>query len=292
MDVRPASNFACPIDGLPLASDGKRWICSSGHSFDVAREGYCNLLPAQHKASLDPGDSKEMVVARRRFLDAGHYAPISDRLFFLAARAFDEGGVRDACLVDAGCGEGYHIARIAALTQEQGRPGRLTLAGMDVSKWAVKAAARRGVPAAWAVASNRRPPFVAGSVDLIACAFGFPHWAGFAGVLKEGGHVLLADPGPDHLVELRRIIYETVRQSLPPPLDAAQKAGFVLVAEETLVYKTAVEGAQAVGDLLRMTPHGARVPKQRRGEVEALSGLGITVDVTFRLLGRRAAARG
>ena len=71
MSVAGFDALACPLDGLPLQSTGTAWRCASGHSFDIASQGYTNLLPVQHKRSRDPGDSKEMVAARRRFLTAG-----------------------------------------------------------------------------------------------------------------------------------------------------------------------------------------------------------------------------
>lgn len=277
------------MDGLPLDASGSPWICARGHTYDVAQEGYCNLLLVQNKASRDPGDSRQMVAARHRFLEAGHYAPIAERLYYLASGTLDPAAEKPLCIVDAGCGEGYYLSRFAAHAAAQNASTDVALAGIDVSKWAVKAAAKRGVQAAWAVASNRQPPFLAHSVDLILSVFGFPHWPGFAGVLAPGGHVLLADPGPDHLIELRRIIYPSVRQSPPPVLDAAEAAGFHLSAEETLLYKIGLEGQAAIQDLLLMTPHGAKIARERRGAVEALTGLEVTVDVTFRLLSRISA---
>jgi 23S rRNA (guanine745-N1)-methyltransferase len=276
------------MDGLALDASSGSWRCARGHGYDVAQEGYCNLLLVQHKASRDPGDSKEMVAARRRFLDAGHYAPIAERIFFIISGAFRDRARTPAHIVDAGCGEGYYLARLADLSAKHRLPVDIQLAGIDVSKWAVRAAARRDTPAAWAVASNRQPPFVAGSVDLILCIFGFPHWKGFAGVLGERGHVLLADPGPDHLIELRRVIYPDVRQSPPPSLEPAEKAGFALAAEERLMFKVGLASKHVVQDLLLMTPHGVRVPRERRGEVDALERLEVTVDVRFRLMSRRS----
>ncbi|RTL64177.1 MAG: methyltransferase domain-containing protein [Hyphomicrobiales bacterium] len=289
MTLRPASNLACPMDDLPLDVSGSAWRCARGHSFDVAQEGYCNLLLVQQKASRDPGDSKAMVAARHRFLEAGHFAPIADRLYFQALGALAEHQGASPCVLDAGCGEGYYLARFADLAEKHGQPPDIALAGMDVSKWAVKAAAKRGLAATFVVGSNKHPPFLPGSVDLILSVFGFPHWEGFARVLAGGGHVLLADPGPEHLAQLREVIYPTVRASPPPSLDAAGKAGFALAAEETLLFSIDLEGQQAIQDLLLMTPHGARVPQERRGAIAALERLTVTIDVTFRLVAKRAA---
>lgn len=275
------------MDGLPLNTGGSAWSCARGHSFDVAQEGYCNLLLVQQKASRDPGDSKSMVAARHRFLEAGHFAPVAERLYFIASGVLAEGLAAAPSVLDAGCGEGYYLARIAALAQKHRQPPDLALAGMDVSKWAVKVAAKRGLAATFVVGSNKHPPFLSGSVDLILSVFGFPHWDGFARVLADGGHVLLADPGPEHLAELRQIIYPSVRSSPAPSLDAAEKAGFALAAEETLLYSVDLEGQQPIQDLLLMTPHGARVPQERRASIAALDRLTVTIDVTFRLVAKR-----
>lgn len=278
------------MDGFPLDMSGSAWRCARGHSYDVAQEGYCNLLLVQQKASRDPGDSKAMVAARHRFLEAGHFAPFAERLYFFASGVLAEGRATPPCVLDAGCGEGYYLAHFAALADKHRLPPDLALAGMDVSKWAVRAAAKRSLAATLVVGSNRQPPFLAGSVDLILSVFGFPHWAGFAAVLAEGGHVLLADPGPEHLAELRQVIYPSVRASPPPSLDAAEKGGFALAAEETLLYSVDLEGQHVIQDLLLMTPHGARVPQERRAAVAALERLSVTVDVTFRLVAKRGNA--
>ena len=179
MQIAAATNLACPIDGLPIDTHGTQRRCAAGHCFDMARAGYCNLLVVQHKASRDPGDSKDMVAARRRFLEAGHFQPIADHVFNAARKcvtAAEDGAFN---VVDAGCGEGYYLERLARLTAASPEPGTLGLAGIDVSKWAVKAAARRKAPVTWLVANNRTPPFLAGSVDLVLCLFGFPVWEGF-----------------------------------------------------------------------------------------------------------------
>lgn len=284
MRLEPAENLACPMDGLALVRDAGQLRCAGGHSFDVAREGHCNLLLVQHKASRDPGDSREMVAARRRFLDAGHYAPIADRACAVAWFALDPMRGRRAAVLDAGCGEGYFLQRFGEHVAAEPGGGVLTLAGIDISKWAVKAAAKRGVPATWVVASNRQPPFRPGSVDLILCLFGFPVWEGFCKVLAPGGSVLLVDPGPEHLIELRAIIYPEVRRAPPPSLAAAEAAGYRLAREESLRFEMTLPDAQAIRDLLAMTPHAHRVPQERRAAVAALSRLSVTVEVVLRLV--------
>ncbi len=256
----------------------------AGHSFDMAREGYCNLLVVQHKASRDPGDSKDMVAARRRFLEAGHFAPIADRMFNTVRECVSgaTGGLSN--IVDAGCGEGYYLDRLSQFAVSNPEPGTLGLAGIDVSKWAVKAATRRKAPVTWLVANSRTPPFLAGSVDLVLCLFGFPVWEGFKKIQKPDGHVLLVDPAADHLLELRQIIYPTVRHSPPPRLAAAEAAGYRLLREEGLRFSATLTDAETIQDLVAMTPHAHRVAQAGQIALADLSTLVVTVDVAFRLL--------
>ena len=284
MQIVAAAKLACPIDGLPLETRAAQHRCAAGHSYDMAREGYCNLLVVQHKASRDPGDSKDMVAARRRFLELGHFESIADRTFAVAREciAAAQGGAFN--IVDAGCGEGYYLDRLARLAAASPDVGAVALAGIDVSKWAIKAAARRKVPVTWLVANNRQPPFLPGSVDLLLCLFGFPIWEGFRKVQKPGDHVLLVDPTADHLIELRQIIYPAVNRSPPPSLAAAEAAGYRLLREEGLRSGVTLSGTEAIQDLLAMTPHAHRVPQDRRTALAELASLSVTVDVAFRLL--------
>jgi 23S rRNA (guanine745-N1)-methyltransferase len=283
MRVTPLTVLACPLDGLPLRQEGAQYQCSSGHSFDRAREGYCNLLVVQHKASIDPGDSKDMVAARRRVLEAGHYAPIAAHLFDDHVRPLTNGHQGPFRIVDAGCGDGDCLDRIAQKAIACDQSGELELAGLDVSKWAIKAAAKRKAPVTWLVANNRTPPFARG-IEVILCLFGFPVWEGFKTVQVEGQRVLLVDPGPDHLIELREIIYPVVHKSPPPALPLAAAAGYHLANETTVRFQTTLTTQQMIADLVGMTPHGHRMSQDGRIALAALDRCVVTVEVVVRTL--------
>ena len=284
INVAPALNFACPLDGLALAAEANTLRCPTGHCFDRAKEGYCNLLVVQHKASRDPGDSREMVAARRRFVDAQHFAPITEHLFGVVQQAMTAAAGRTLTVLDAGCGEGYTLDRLAVLAQQSTDHGTIALAGIDVSKWAIKAAARRKSPVTWLVANNARPPFLAGSVDLILCLFGFPVWDGFKSVQRSGSQVVLVDPGPDHLIELREIIYPSVTRAPPAPVAVAEPAGHRLTREERLQFPITLARQDPIQDLLAMTPHGHRITEAGRGRLAQMESLAVTVDVVVRTL--------
>ncbi|MGE5471630.1 MAG: putative RNA methyltransferase [Bacteroidota bacterium] len=280
MNITPFAALACPLDGAPLHCHGASWRCAAGHSFDLASQGYTHLLPVQQKRSRDPGDSKEMVAARRRFLNAGLYQPIAAAVS-RAALADLPAGAMASCL-DAGCGEGYYLRQLAAAPWA----GELSVLGLDISKWAVLAAAKQDRRPNWVVGSNAHLPVLSGSLDRVLCLFGFPVYGEFARVLKADGQLLLADAGPDHLRELREIIYPTLKpeRSGEVPLPA----GFGDLGTESVRYGVDLVGAEQIADLLAMTPHLYRASAEGRARAAALTALRVTVDVRLTRLGRLA----
>lgn len=282
MQIVKANNLACPLDGTPFGVYAKTLRCPNGHSFDEARQGYVHLLPVQHKRSREPGDSPAMVEARRRFLEAGFYRPISERLNALALQHLPS--VEHLCMVDAGCGEGYYLVNFLAALLEQGGPASVSLVGIDIAKPAVIAAARRNKQLTWLVASNRNPPLQPHSVDMLFCMFGFPDYSAFRHILKPGGVLVLVDAGRDHLLQLREIIYPEVRKAPPPALDQALQQGFSLVQMSELSYLSTPLDRQQIADLLLMTPHLYRATQAGKEAAARLEHLRLTVDVVFRVL--------
>ena len=197
------SLFRCPICAAPLIREGRVYRCSNGHSYDIAREGYVHLLPPNKKHSKAPGDDKDMVAARVRFLGAGYYEPLRRTLEEEAVRYAEEG----ACLLDSGCGEGYYTAGIAQALREAGKSPRT--AGIDLSKSALRHAARRDKGTEFAVASAYHLPVADTSIDLIVNCFSPMAGEEFLRVLRPGGRLLYVVPAPDHLWELKEVLYET-----------------------------------------------------------------------------------
>jgi 23S rRNA (guanine745-N1)-methyltransferase len=196
----------------------------------------------------------------------------------------------DSVVVDAGCGEGYYLEQLQAqlLSSTGFTPAVL---GFDISKWAVQAATRRLV-ATWLVASNRNIPLAPGSVDCVLSVFGFPVYGSFMAVLKEGGSLLVVHPGPRHLIELREIIYPSVRhRELPLTQHAeAEAAGFAAGPTSTLQFVTAPLDQTEIAQLLTMTPHLYRASREGKERAAVLDNFPVTVDVVFQLLHPRPGA--
>lgn len=272
----------CPLCQAALTQQANSLCCPQQHTFDLARQGYVNLLPVQQKHSKHPGDAKAMVDARSRFLDSGVYQPIAQAL---ADKALQQSAQADRwTLLDAGCGEGYYTQFIHQ--QLAARPGLAchTL-GLDISKAAISAATRRQRDIIWLVASNAHPPLQPASIDMMLCLFGFPSYAGMAPLLKPQGSLWLVDPGPNHLIELRQRIYPSVNQTPPPAITAAAAYGLQLQQESLITFQTDCLTHAQIQDLLGMTPYLYRATAQARAAAAQFADMRVTVEVVLRQLG-------
>lgn len=275
MPVTAFHRLVCPLDGQPLTRQNTAWQCPQGHSFDIARQGYVHLLPVQKKRSKDPGDSKAMVAARQRFLNAGHYQCIADALNKAVLQALPA----DPACLDAGCGEGYYLRQLGQAVPEG---SELQVLGLDVSKWAVLSAAKQDRAPAWVVGTNAHIPVPDNSLDRVLCVFGFPVFDEFARVLKPGGRLIMVGPGPDHLRELRDIIYPSVTER--PEGERVVPESFQEMSRETVRETIVLESGLNIADLLAMTPHLYRAPAEGLARAAELTRLQLTLDVRTQVL--------
>jgi 23S rRNA (guanine745-N1)-methyltransferase len=270
--------YQCPLCHLPLQQHAQQWRCEQNHQFDRAKEGYVNLLPVQHKRSKQPGDSPEMMQARRDFLDAGYYQPLQQRVCTLLDEVLP---AQAQAVLDIGCGEGYYTAALAA----QLKPARtLTVYGLDVAKVAVRYAAKRYRQASFCVASSHRLPFEDNCLDAIIRIYAPCNAQELARTVKPGGYVLTVAPGPRHLYQLKAAVYEDAQ--LHPEQDE-QFPGFTRLCQQTLAYPMTLTGEAAL-QLLQMTPFAWRAGEEARrllGE-----GLACETDFVIRLHQRQPAA--
>lgn len=264
------SLFCCPICGAELRREEHRYLCPGGHSFDLAKEGYVNLLPANRQHSKAPGDDKDMAAARTRFLEGGWYGPLR----FELCKLIDRLAPSAPSLLDAGCGEGWYTQAMAEVVTARG--GRT--AGVDLSKPAVKKAAKRCPEGEFAVASVYHLPLADGSVDILTDCFSPLAAEEFYRVLKPGGKFLYVVPGPRHLWELKAVLYDD-------PYENEEKReeypGFHYVEVAPVERSFTLPSPQDISDLFRMTPYYWKTPK---GGAERLAGLeSLAVTGQFRV---------
>jgi 23S rRNA (guanine745-N1)-methyltransferase len=252
--------FCCPLCKSSLQQQEKTMLCSKGHTYDIAREGYVNLILANQKASKEPGDSPEMLRARRNFLNSGYYRRLAENIADIIIRYIDETG-GDVIILDAGCGEGYysdHISRIPSIIT------RSSICGIDVSREGVKLSAKRKNDVQWGVASVHSIPLPEKSVNIILNIFA-PHDAGeFSRITTDNGVLISVIPGPEHLKGLKEELYDTVTEhdDVYPEI-----TGFSVQDADNLKYEFTVIWPQIKSDLLKMTPYYWRT---KPGRIQAL----------------------
>ena len=262
----------CPICGSVLNRVEREYRCENRHSFDIARQGYVNLLTVQQKRSLHPGDTREQVLSRRAFLDAGYYAPIAQALCDTAKELGAAGPI-----LDVGCGEGYYSTRLAeALNTE--------LAGLDISKEAVRCAAGKYKNALWLCGNAAHLPVADSSAGVLTSLFALTIPEEFHRVLRSGGYYFQVLAAEDHLMGLKSIIYPELlhkEKNMVPELP-----GFELVKSVPIRFDFTVEREQ-VQNLLSMTPHVYRISKEgaaRLAATERLSDTASCVLNVFRVV--------
>jgi len=262
----------CPLCRQPLHRQPRVWRCPGEHSFDVAREGYVNLLPVQHKHSREPGDSAAMVTARREFLQAGHYQPLREALVELL-RPLGAGS-----LLDVGCGEGWYTSALPAVAGE--------VIGLDIAKAAVQSAAKRHRGITWLVGSAAHLPFADAALDLVCSLFTPLVEPEMQRVLRPGGHALVVTPAPDHLWSLRERLFVEVRPHEPDKFLPGFEAQFDLRTRQELGFALSL-GQADLRRLLAMTPYAWKAKPERRAALESSAGLETQAAFSLLLFQRR-----
>lgn len=268
----------CPLCHELLSREQQRWCCSNNHSFDIAREGYTHLLPVQKKKSRAPGDDKMMVNARSSFLNGGYYQSFSDALNQQVLHCLQQQHNTAPAIIDAGCGEGYYSSRLQQSLIQQAIDTDIT--GVDISKWACRAAAKRNPHTQWLVASSSDIPVADDSADIILCLFAPIQSEEFERCLKDSGQLIIASTGPQHLLELREILYDKV-DTTSLNTDASVEQHFTPLAAQpqSVSQLIKLEGSDDIMDLLAMTPHYWRAPKQRKQQLSQLETLSVSLDI-------------
>lgn len=268
MDRSPRVILLCPVRdcGAPLARGERAWSCLRGHSFDLAKSGYLNLLQPQDKRSKTPGDSREAVAARRRILAAGHDAPfLEDLRATIAALPLPP----NPAILDVGCGEGTHLAALAATFQAEAH-------GLDLSVPAIDLAARTHPGHTWVVANaDRILPYADGSFDLALSLTARRNAPELHRVLSPPGRLLVAVPSEDDLAELREaVLGEKLLRNRVAPTVAAFAPHFELESHHPVRWTIPLE-AEEVRDVLASTYRGKR--ESQRERVEGLGGRRVTM---------------
>jgi 23S rRNA (guanine745-N1)-methyltransferase len=272
--------LVCPICELVLTRDGPRYHCPNAHSFDIARDGYVNLLRVPY-----PGDTRAMLHARRAFLDAGHYRPLA---VAIAAHihAHIHANTATPAVLDIGCGEGTYVATVAGALNAAKIPA--TCFGLDVAKDAVSLAAKRHPNVQFLVANTRaRLPFAAFSLGALLCVFAPRNPPEFARVLTPGGLFLVAMPSPQHLREARAAFgLLDVEPEKERHIQAQFAGDFTLAGIEPIDYTLTLTGPD-LANLILMSPSARHVAPAQLDRARNADQFTVTVSFVVQRYLRR-----
>jgi len=254
----------CPKCKKELIRSESGWNCSAHHHYDEASSGYVNLM--LQNSSKAHGDNSEMIVARRRFLAAGHYRPLLDKIIeVLKEESF-------STAVDCGCGEGYYTN---ALSNEFRKAQWL---GLDLSKSAINLASKNRTEAFYAIASTAECPIQSDSADLVLNIFSPIFEKELSRIVSPIGRIILVSPDEDHLLEMKEVLYPAVRLNPQPNFDFTK---LTLEKTEHVSFMMKINTQEAMSDLLKMTPYAYHTPIEGINRYNEL--LHIEVRASFRL---------
>ncbi len=264
--------FKCPLCGckMSVTQDGKSAKCSGDnqkgkmHSFDFSTDGYLSF-------GATGGDSKEAVRARSAFLNKGYYSTAAKAVVDAVKNyaGFTE------YLVDAGCGEGYYTQMLSECSKY--------ISGFDLSKFACMAGAKRAKrdrcdSILYATASVFELPVSDGSADVITNIFAPCAEEEYTRALKSGGILLVAGAGKNHLMGLKKTIYDNIyengeRADLPVRLTH--------IGKELCRYEVKVCGKEDIATLFSMTPYYWRTSENDKRKLEGAEEL--TTEIEFEI---------
>lgn len=256
----------CPVCGKPLHREKKSFFCDARHCYDIAKSGYVNLLAPNQKRTPLPGDNAEMIAARTALMDKGYY----DSLANCINNILEEKPCKT--VLDIGCGEGVISRKI-----KEHYPETCVL-GIDISKFAVDTASKRCKENLYAVASSAALPLLDSTVDVAINTFAPIDQAELKRVLVPGGIFIKIVPAPDHLWQLKELLYEQPYKN-PEPSFAPE--GMTLLGKQTVNSLFTAKG-KMIQDLLQMTPYYYKTPKESIARITSMQE--ITTLLSFCVL--------
>ncbi len=258
--------FVCPVCKNGLKKEGGSLKCLNSHCFDIAKQGYVNLLSGS--SGGNHGDNKLMINARREFLDGGYYVPFKNAL----VKAVKDYAFTNAKIIDCGCGEGYYTDAVYREVEN------ICLCAFDISKDALKSACKRNRDIEFAVASSFDIPVTDGSIDILLEIFSPHSQKEFDRILKPDGVMIMAIPLENHLFELKKAVYDEPYKNEVAPFEIE---GYRLLENREVKYKFELNGAQNIKNLFMMTPYYYKTGAKDQARLNTLQSLNVSAEFSI-----------
>lgn len=268
-------NFSCPVCGKILFSNGKTYKCENGHSFDIAKQGYVNLLQSQQSRLKRHGDDKLMIKARNEFLNKGYYEPLLNELCNSAEKYLPN----CADIIDAGCGDCYYSYGLYDKLFDK----KIEIAGIDISKDALIFASRRNKDIKLAVGSVFSVPVPNNCADAVLNIFSPLASDEYLRILKKGGLLFRIIPLENHLFGLKEKIYDEPYKNDIPDFELG---GFALLENIEVKYSLEINNQTDIDNLFKMTPYYYKTSINDQSKVSDLKQLKTPAEFSILIYGK------
>lgn len=269
--------FNCPNCASSLHKSESVWGCSNRHTFDIAKEGYVNLLVPTKGQSKVAGDSTAMTQARRAIHHAGLYEPLAATLCDIAEEHLHS----KTNILDIGCGEGYYSRYF------QQRMPEHNYQGIDISKTAIKTASKQSTQIQFAVASSFHMPITPGSVDFAMRIFAPCADTELHRTLSDKAHYLEVGPAANHLWELKQALYDEPK---PHAAHRVTLDNFGLVQQGQCHYAFLLDNNQ-LSNLIAATPFAHKGHREKRATLLQQKEIEVTMAFEWRLFMKQTITR-
>lgn len=271
----------CPVCSKSLSEFDKYYRCLDNHLFDKAKQGYVNLLLVNHKNSLQPGDNKEMVASRLAFLKQDHYLSISEALNKIIYKNISLSNNNTSLnIADLGCGVGYYLSALKNyLNSKKQCLGKYW--GIDISKEAIHSANQYDKTISWVVGSTKTLPFATQSVDALLSVFSPIYNEEIKRVLAPNGKIFVITPESSHLLELRKLLFEQLKDSDSEKILTKMSGFFGLLDKVPVHTSIHLRSKNEIENLLKMTPFYWKSNLIKKNELLSLNELTVTIDINI-----------
>lgn len=257
--------LSCPKCHQPLFQEGNSYKCKAGHCYDIAKSKYINLLLNPDKSTNNPGDSKDSLRARKAFLNQGYYDGILKQVLSCIEKNYHE----HMQILDLGCGEGYYTYGLKRHLPDA------TIYGLDISKEAILMASKYSKEITWIVGNSKNIPINDHSLDVICALFTVVNHDELKRCLKEDGSIIHVTANRDHLIELKHLIYDEIKEKP----DTFIRLPFSVVDSYDYKETLHITNREDSLNLLKMTPHYYHIKKEKRSVLDTLDTIDVTIDI-------------
>jgi len=273
--------FKCPVCGDRMHLDNFRSIiCLNNHCFDISRSGYINLFLKSSRHKYD----KELFESRRIICNMGFFDPLIESIACLIDKSISNrySNNKDCIrILDAGCGEGYHISKLVEILQKK-KDIHIQGVGIDISKDGIQIASKNYKDIIWCVADIARIPFMDKKFDIVLNILSPSNYGEFNRIIRSEGVLIKVIPNSGYLKELRNVLYQGTDRELYSNEKVIEhfNRNFEIKETQKVTYNVPIN-REELKHLIKMTPLAWKVEEERIREALDSNINNITADFTI-----------